>query len=115
MLNLVILDLGIKNKQNVFFPGGFLMDDNDDVTDEPKETRGLGMELVANLKQRLTNIPNEYSYFDHGRLGAWAGPRHWKFKPMSKFAGIYYLSDYLFGFCPKRDFPKAKALRRILL
>ena len=74
-----------------FFLGGFLMDDNDDVTDEPKETRGLGMELVANLKQRLTNIPNEYSYFDHGRLGAWAGPRHWKFKPMSKFAGIYYL------------------------
>jgi len=79
--------------------GGFLMDDNDDVTDEPKETRGLGMELVANLKQRLTNIPNEYSYFDHGRLGAWAGPRHWKFKPMSKFAvpGL-----------PKTDKKKAK-------
>ena len=89
------------------------MDDNDDVTDEPKETRGLGMELVANLKQRLTNIPNEYSYFDHGRLGAWAGPRHWKFKPMSKFAGIYYLSDYLFGFCPKRDFPKANSITYI--
>ena len=69
--------------------GGLFMDnDNDEAaTDEPKEARGLGMELVANLKQRLTNIPNEYSYFDHGRLGAWAGPKHWKFKPMSKFAG----------------------------
>ena len=65
--------------------------DNDDpATDESKENRGLGMELVANLKQRLTNIPNEYSYFDHGRLGAWAGPRHWKFKPM-KFAGTYFV------------------------
>ena len=63
--------------------------DNDDpATDESKENRGLGMELVANLKQRLTNIPNEYSYFDHGRLGAWAGPRHWKFKPMRDFKGM---------------------------
>ena len=88
----------IKSTNNIFvdffnvfqFLGGLFMDnDNDDAaTDEgPKEQRGLGMELVANLKQRLTNIPNEYSYFDHGRLGAWAGPRHWKFKPMTKFAG----------------------------
>merc|ERR1712018_982593 len=42
------------------------------------------MELVANMKQRLTSIPNEYSYFDDGRLGAWAGPKHWKFKPMAR-------------------------------
>ena len=41
-----------------------------------------GMELVAaNMKARLTSIPSEYSYFDNGRLGAWAGPKHWKFKP----------------------------------
>ena len=64
-------------------------DNDDNVNDEHKETtQGLGMELVANLKQRLTNIPNEYSYFDHGRLGAWAGPRHWKFKPMRDFKGM---------------------------
>ena len=27
---------------------------------------------------------NEYSYFDNGRLGAWAGPKHWKFKAFAK-------------------------------
>ena len=32
----------------------------------------------------LTLAPLEYSYFDHGKLGAWAGPKHWKFKPLSK-------------------------------
>jgi len=30
----------------------------------------------------LTTTPLEYSYFDQGKLGAWAGPKHWKFKPM---------------------------------
>jgi hypothetical protein len=24
------------------------------------------------------------SYFDHGKLGAWAGPKHWKFKPLGR-------------------------------
>merc|ERR1719322_1037408 len=42
------------------------------------------MQLVANLKQQLTSVPNEYSYFDNGRMGAWAGPKHWKFKPIAK-------------------------------
>ena len=56
--------------------------DNQESTEQPK--RGLGMELVASMKQRLTSVPNEYSYFDDGRLGAWAGPKHWKFKPVSR-------------------------------
>jgi len=25
-----------------------------------------------------------FSYFDHGKLGAWAGPKHWKFKPLGR-------------------------------
>jgi hypothetical protein len=27
-----------------------------------------------------------FSYFDHGKLGAWAGPKHWKFKPLARLA-----------------------------
>ena len=72
--------------------GGFFdhHDDDDEGGDDgangaPKEPKaGLGMQLVANLKQKLTAVPNEYSYFDNGRMGAWAGPKHWKFKPISK-------------------------------
>merc|ERR1719427_2575532 len=39
---------------------------------------------TADMLTILTTAPLEYSYFDHGKLGAWAGPKHWKFKPMSK-------------------------------
>lgn len=39
---------------------------------------------VQNLRDHLASVPSEYSYFDTGRLGAWAGPKHWKFKPVSK-------------------------------
>ena len=31
--------------------------------------------------------PSEYSYFDTGRFGGWAGPRHWKFKPLQRQGG----------------------------
>ncbi|CAL4118565.1 unnamed protein product [Meganyctiphanes norvegica] len=41
------------------------------------------MEAI-NLKDYLADTPLEYSYFDTNRLVAWAGPRHWKIKPMSK-------------------------------
>jgi condensin complex subunit 2 len=73
--------------------GGGFMDDNDfdmlqdqdqPQTHQQQAPRGIGMELMSGMKQRLTTVPNEYSYFDDGRLGAWAGPRHWKFKPSSK-------------------------------
>ena len=45
---------------------------------------GLNLNLLTDMKQRLTSVPNEYSYFDDGRLKAWAGPKHWKFKPFAK-------------------------------
>merc|ERR1711874_243279 len=41
------------------------------------------MEAI-NLKDYLADTPLEYSYFDTNRLVAWAGPRHWKIKPLSK-------------------------------
>jgi len=44
--------------------------------------RGVSLALMDNLREHLLAAPSEYSYFDQGRLGAWAGPRHWKFKPM---------------------------------
>lgn len=77
-------------------------DDNDHVPDRPQV--GLGMELVANMKHRLATIPNEYSYFDDGRLGAWAGPRHWKFKPLIKAKG----GQFAVPNAPKTDKKKAK-------
>jgi len=42
----------------------------------------VSLALIDNLRQHLLAAPSEYSYFDQGRLGAWAGPRHWKFKPV---------------------------------
>ena len=39
---------------------------------------------TADMLSALTTAPLEYSYFDQGKLGAWAGPKHWKFKPMSR-------------------------------
>jgi hypothetical protein len=42
---------------------------------------------TADMLSVLTTAPLEYSYFDHGKLGVRAGPKHWKhwnFKPMSK-------------------------------
>ena len=38
----------------------------------------------ADMLSILTTAPLEYSYFDHGKLGAWAGPKHWKFKALTR-------------------------------
>jgi len=38
----------------------------------------------ADMLKVLATAPLEYSYFDHGKLGAWAGPKHWKFKAMPR-------------------------------
>jgi len=72
-------------------------DDYDEVRGEVSE-RALGHKgfhtshgFTANLQMSpadmlsiLTTAPLEYSYFDHGKLGAWAGPKHWKFKALSR-------------------------------
>ena len=51
----------------------------------PASSLGLTSNLTtADLVSVLTTAPLEYSYFDTGKLGAWAGPKHWKFKPISK-------------------------------
>merc|ERR1719414_2076868 len=73
----------------------FLGDDNDVFDDVVREgqrgqgqarerigDRGVSLALSDNLREHLLAAPSEYSYFDQGRLGAWAGPKHWKFKPM---------------------------------
>ena len=39
---------------------------------------------TSDMLSVLTTTPLEYSYFDQGKIGAWAGPKHWKFKPMAK-------------------------------
>ena len=43
---------------------------------------------VNNIRDHLLTAPSEYSYFDTGRFGGWAGPRHWKFKPMHRQIGM---------------------------
>ena len=39
---------------------------------------------IQTIRDHLADVPDEYSYFDKARFGAWAGPKHWKFtkKPM---------------------------------
>merc|ERR1719474_1806628 len=72
------------------------MEDLDDLAEVSERVQGHGAAreapgFTANLQMStadmlsvLTTAPLEYSYFDHGKLGAWAGPKHWKFKPISK-------------------------------
>merc|ERR1719370_749825 len=72
------------------------MEDFDELAEVSERVQGHGAAreapgFTANLQMStadmlsvLTTAPLEYSYFDHGKLGAWAGPKHWKFKPMSK-------------------------------
>jgi len=76
---------------------------DNDMEEEPEELgevseralghagRSAGPGFTANLQmttedmlQVLTTAPLEYSYFDHGKLGAWAGPKHWKFKALTR-------------------------------
>merc|ERR1719228_2179574 len=49
----------------------------------PGFTANLQMS-TADMLSILTTAPLEYSYFDHGKLGAWAGPKHWKFKALAR-------------------------------
>merc|ERR1719474_1374088 len=72
------------------------MEDLDDLAEVSERVQGHGAAreapgFTANLQMStadmlsiLTTAPLEYSYFDHGKLGAWAGPKHWKFKPMAR-------------------------------
>jgi len=39
---------------------------------------------VKTLRNHLSAVPNEYSYFDTKMLSVWAGPKHWKFKPFRR-------------------------------
>ncbi|KAK7072209.1 hypothetical protein SK128_026755, partial [Halocaridina rubra] len=39
---------------------------------------------AVHLKDHLATNPSEYSYFDMNRVLAWAGPNHWRVKPLSK-------------------------------
>jgi len=75
---------------------GFEPDYDDDISEFSE--RAVGQHAIQGLAAKgfttnlpmttsdmlsvLTSTPLEYSYFDQGKLGAWAGPKHWKFKPM---------------------------------
>ena len=48
---------------------------------------------VDNIRDHLLTAPSEYSYFDTGRFGGWAGPRHWKFKPLHRLAGTSVIKN----------------------
>lgn len=51
----------------------------------PGLTATLAM-TPSDMLSVLTTAPLEYSYFDHGKMGAWAGPKHWKFRPLAAMA-----------------------------
>ena len=37
---------------------------------------------IVDLRKHLSTAPSEYSYFRAGALDLWAGPSHWKIRPM---------------------------------
>lgn len=39
---------------------------------------------TGTLLSVLASEPSDYSYFNSTLLRAWAGPSHWKIKPLSK-------------------------------
>lgn len=43
-----------------------------------------GVAEVAELRDQLSSMPLEYSYFGATARSAWAGPLHWRFKPAPK-------------------------------
>ena len=43
---------------------------------------------VVDLKQHLSTVPLEYSYFQQSMLSLWAGPTHWKVKPLQKGSAL---------------------------
>ena len=49
------------------------------------EQKTMGVETV--LSYFDAGAPNDYSFFDMGRLGSWVGPSHWKFQPRSQQKG----------------------------
>ena len=71
------------------FDGGFGVagDDVFEANEGGNKTVGFAVKPVLSaadiitLREHLAVVPSEYSYFDHGRLNSWAGPKHWKFKP----------------------------------
>merc|ERR550519_1094593 len=75
------------------------MDDFDELAEVSERAHGHGAAreapgFTANLQMStadmlsiLTTAPLEYSYFDRGKLGAWAGPKHWKFKALARARG----------------------------
>lgn len=55
------------------------------------------MEAV-HLKDHLATNPSEYSYFDSHLISAWAGPAHWKIRPLSKSMYDIMYDIFLFDF-----------------
>jgi condensin complex subunit 2 len=64
---------------------------------------------VQTLRDHLAAVPTEYSYFDHGRLGTWAGPKHWKFKAGPKGS---YRADLGTGAAATADGGKKKQQKK---
>jgi len=99
-------DMGDNVDPDDSFMGGVEMDVNDDNANEEelaakkevvdnRNKKGLGLDLmnVDNIRDHLLTAPSEYSYFDTGRFGGWAGPRHWKFKPLQRQAAFRASAD----------------------
>ncbi|XP_040564221.1 condensin complex subunit 2 [Lepeophtheirus salmonis] len=52
------------------------------------QLKSHGMVFTDNLREILTSVPLEYSYFDNSRMGSFAGPKHWKFRQQTIRAEI---------------------------
>eukprot|EP00096_Caligus_rogercresseyi_P009212 TRINITY_DN3091_c0_g1_i1.p1 TRINITY_DN3091_c0_g1~~TRINITY_DN3091_c0_g1_i1.p1 ORF type:complete len:674 (+),score=280.96 TRINITY_DN3091_c0_g1_i1:69-2090(+) len=45
-----------------------------------QQQQNKGLFFTENLRDILSSVPLEYSYFDSNRMGSFAGPKHWKFR-----------------------------------
>ena len=50
---------------------------------------------IVELKDQLSTLPQEYSYFGATARSAWAGPLHWKFKHASKRMSRHFISSLI--------------------
>lgn len=78
--------------QSFLLPGTDMVNEDDCAEDGTVITIGQqGCQRAApplmeavHLKDHLSLNPSEYSYFDNKLLSAWAGPGHWRIRPLSK-------------------------------
>lgn len=85
-INASIHDVSLEEQEDqrnrIHIPAGGI-DSDQEIIVEPKKAKSVNL-AISDMKTRLSVNPSEYSVFDEAFFKAWAGPAHWKVKPMRK-------------------------------